>query len=153
MASMNTSSSTEQLAQRLIGACTSLTRYFADCCLDSSGQVPTKTQLMVLSCLVKMDDCKMSDLSKATGITLSALTGMVDRLKEKTLVRRDRDPDDRRIVKISSTASGRKIAREYQEKYVNSAVRALSRLEPGDRENLVRLFEKMARSFEAPRKG
>lgn len=95
----------------------------------------------------------MGDLSKATGITLSALTGMVDRLKEKMLVRRDRDPDDRRVVKISSTTSGRKIASEYQEKYINSAVRALSRLEPGDRESLVRLFEKLAQSFEAPKKG
>ena len=147
MTAKNTASLTEQQAQRLIDACTVLMRRFADCCLDYSEQIPTKTQMMILTCLAGMDDCKMTDLSKATGISLSALTGLVDRLKEKGFVERDRDPDDRRVVKISATAGGRKISREYREKYINNAVQALSRLEPRDRESLVHLFEKMAKTF------
>src|SRR5258708_12231014 len=41
-------------------------------------------------------------LAEVTGLTTGAITGVVDRLEEAGLVRRERDPDDRRKVFIAT---------------------------------------------------
>ncbi|GAB2765618.1 MarR family transcriptional regulator [Rhabdobacter roseus] len=41
------------------------------------------------------------ELSKATGLTTGAVTGLIDRLEKKQLVQRQVDPDDRRKVIIA----------------------------------------------------
>ena len=40
------------------------------------------------------------ELSKLTGLTTGAVTGLIDRLETKKLVRRDFDNDDRRKIRI-----------------------------------------------------
>jgi len=50
----------------------------------------------------------MSELGRQTGYPTSALTGIVDRMIRKKLVRRIRDDNDRRIVKVTATSSGLK---------------------------------------------
>src|ERR1700754_1495954 len=41
-------------------------------------------------------------LAEVTGLTTGAITGVVDRLEQAGLVRRERDPDDRRKVVIAT---------------------------------------------------
>lgn len=107
----------------------------------------TKPQMLTLLSIVKTKKCKMSDLSKLTGMALSALTGIVDRLIDKGFVRRERDLEDRRIVKVVATERGTAIANEYYQVYLNDIKKALSRIGLEDRENFVSLFEKIASSF------
>src|SRR5918911_3241460 len=53
------------------------------------------------------DECKMSDLARATHQSAASLTGVVDRLLEKRLVQRVRPEGDRRQVMVMATEHGR----------------------------------------------
>jgi DNA-binding MarR family transcriptional regulator len=54
-------------------------------------------------------------LAELTGLTTGAITGMVDRLEEAGLVRRERDTEDRRRVIVHLVPDrGRAIARLYE---------------------------------------
>lgn len=49
---------------------------------------------------------KMGSIARALGITLATLTVACDKLEKKGLIERRRDPQDKRTVRISLTASG-----------------------------------------------
>lgn len=51
----------------------------------------------------------MNELSEAMGITGSTMTRIVDPLVHKKLVQRKPDEEDRRIVRVSLTESGREL--------------------------------------------
>jgi MarR family transcriptional regulator, organic hydroperoxide resistance regulator len=58
----------------------------------------TMPQLKVLFILHAEDGASMGRLATALGVTLSTVTGIVDRLVEHGLVQRQEDPQDRRLV-------------------------------------------------------
>ena len=49
---------------------------------------------------------KMGSVARALGITLATLTVACDKLERKELIVRQRDPQDKRTVRISLTSSG-----------------------------------------------
>jgi len=49
----------------------------------------------------------MARLSAATILTQPAITSFVDKLEHQGLVRRDRDREDRRVIRIAITGKGR----------------------------------------------
>jgi DNA-binding MarR family transcriptional regulator len=49
------------------------------------------------------------ELADATGLTSAGVTDLVDRLEGRGLVRRLRDPDDRRAIRIELTDAGRRL--------------------------------------------
>ena len=54
-------------------------------------------------------------LAEVTGLTTGAITGVVDRLEKAGLVRRERDPDDRRKVFIATVPENiAKVGRFYE---------------------------------------
>lgn len=108
----------------------------------------TKPQLITLNCMMRKKGCTMSALSQLTGMALSALTGIIDRLSAKGLVRRERNGEDRRVVKVLATEKGAAIAHEYHQAYLQCINQVFSRIEPVEREALVSLIEKIAGSFE-----
>lgn len=54
----------------------------------------------------------MGEISEALGVSLSTATRTVDWLVESAYARRLADPDDRRVVRVALTASGRRLFRE-----------------------------------------
>jgi DNA-binding MarR family transcriptional regulator len=57
--------------------------------------------------LLREGTLRMSDLSCTLGVSMSGVTGLVDRLVEKGLVHRWPDPEDRRSVLCAVTDEGR----------------------------------------------
>lgn len=108
----------------------------------------TKPQLITLNCVMRKRECTMSELARMTSMALSALTGIIDRLSAKGLVRRERNGEDRRVVKVLATEKGAAIATEYQQAYLQCIDQVFSRIAPAEREALVSLIEKIAGSFE-----
>ena len=79
----------------------------------------------------------MSRLAELLDVSLSAATGLVDRMEERGLIERSRVPDDRRLVLVRPAAGGR-LALEENEVVRREHLRAiLGRL--GD-EQLARVF-------------
>jgi DNA-binding MarR family transcriptional regulator len=89
----------------------------------------------------------MSELGKLTGYPTSALTGIIDRMLKKKLVKRVRDDDDRRIVKVIATDIGSDLAAEFQRQLMRCISVVLEKMEPSDREKMVSLMEKVAASL------
>jgi DNA-binding MarR family transcriptional regulator len=54
-------------------------------------------------------ELSMSGIAELLGIGLPNVTGIVDRMEERGLVERSRDPEDRRVVHVRLTEAGRRI--------------------------------------------
>ena len=64
-------------------------------------------QFIVIAALALSDGAKSSsDLCKGISYDAGAMTRMVDRLESKGLIRRNRRPDDRRVVDVELTEAG-----------------------------------------------
>ncbi len=107
----------------------------------------TKPQLRTLMSISRVKCCTMSELSRLTGYPTSALTGIVDRMMKKKLVRRVRDDNDRRIVKVTATPSGIDMAAGIKRKLIRCFSVILEKMAPVDREMMVLTINKVAAGF------
>jgi DNA-binding MarR family transcriptional regulator len=66
----------------------------------------TMPQMKVLFLLYSDGGARMSQLASSLGVTLSTVTGIVDRLVEQGMVQRQEHPQDRRLVVCRLTSRG-----------------------------------------------
>ena len=69
----------------------------------------TSPQLYVMATIGYAGQLPFNEIGAKMMVTVSNLTGIVDRLEEKGLVARERDTGDRRIVHVKLTAKGQKM--------------------------------------------
>src|SRR5690348_3961088 len=74
----------------------------------------TGPQLTVLKILETLGDLSLSELSDRIRAQNSTVTGIIDRMEREGLVRRDRSTADRRVVHISLSEKGQKLAKQIQ---------------------------------------
>lgn len=67
-------------------------------------------QSFILSCLLDNDGCTLSEISTRAQIENSSLTTMADKLERLGLVERKLDPQNRRVIRLFLTDSGRELA-------------------------------------------
>ena len=72
------------------------------------GQI-SLIQLNVLTLLEATGPLPMSRLAESLDISVASLTGIIDRMEARSLVKRKRDADDRRVVNVAPAAGGRKL--------------------------------------------
>jgi DNA-binding MarR family transcriptional regulator len=109
----------------------------------------SSAQFIVIASLALSDTAKSSsDLCKGISYDAGAMTRMLDRLESKGLIRRNRRPDDRRVVHIELTEEG---ARAYPRmrvmsmSVVNRFLRGFSQMEARQLEGfLTRMLENAA---------
>ena len=92
----------------------------------------TMAQMRVLMLLATIGPTHMSELAGALRISLSTLSGLVDRLVESGLVSRHTDDHDRRQIIISLSADGVKFLDYFQEVGVSHLRELLMRLSPDE---------------------
>jgi len=86
---------------------------------------------------------KASAIAEQLYITPGAVTGIADKLLEMKLIDRDRAEDDRRVVMLTITESGRELAQKIKTKRAALSSMMFSGLEPEEIQELTRLIEKM----------
>lgn len=89
-------------------------------------------QFLALQHLDEQQGCSMVDLSRVLLTDKSNVTGIVDRLEQLHLVRRQRDPHDRRILQITLTEDGlclRDTVRAQHHERLNQLMSILSQTE------------------------
>jgi DNA-binding MarR family transcriptional regulator len=69
----------------------------------------TAPQLYVMATIGYAGQLPFNEIGAKMMVTVSNLTGIVDRLEEKGLVARERDTGDRRIVHVKLTTKGQKL--------------------------------------------
>ena len=86
-------------------------------CLGSERLVRlgiSMTQLHVMHLLEHHGELAMSRLAETLDVSLSAATGLVDRVEERGFVERIRVPEDRRIVLVRITDAGRQMLEDVE---------------------------------------
>ncbi|HYG56489.1 MAG TPA: MarR family transcriptional regulator [Symbiobacteriaceae bacterium] len=73
---------------------------------EAPGPMLSGSQRIVLRALADKGPCQVSEVAGHLGVTLSAATGLVDRLVKARLVTRERDQKDRRVVWVKVTPEG-----------------------------------------------
>jgi len=105
------------------------------------------SQCRALLFLLDHDNSTMSALSSGLAISLSAATGIVDRLIKKRLVERSRDETDRRVVRVRLSDTGSEVARTARAVMHQYTVTALHALNEQDQDRLMKLMETIARQI------
>jgi DNA-binding MarR family transcriptional regulator len=77
--------------------------------LDADLQRETGLTLRWYDILIHLeedDGCKMSELAERIIFSRSGLTSLIDRMEKEGLVRRERQQDDRRVIRLFLTPDG-----------------------------------------------
>ena len=88
--------------------------------------------------------CIMSDIAGAVQLSLSSITGIVDKLEAKGIAKRDRSVEDRRIVRVVLTGEGRKVYKTAMDGHLEFVRNLLKTLEPHEQDMLLPLFRKIS---------
>ncbi len=105
----------------------------------------TGPQLTVIKLLETFENLSLSSLSERIRAQNSTVTGIIDRMEREGLVRRDRSTADRRVVHISLSDKGQKLAKQIQVEPMEIFRGALLGLSHGDLRDLLRIMNKLQR--------
>ncbi len=97
----------------------------------------TYAQSQVLFRLAEHPGSHMGDVAKAFGVTLPAVTHIVDRLEEKGLVTRGDHPADRRVYVLDLTRAGKGLVEELEAIRLRGMERVLARMSADDRRRVL----------------
>jgi MarR family transcriptional regulator, transcriptional regulator for hemolysin len=101
----------------------------------------TYAQSQVLFHVADNAGCHMGDVAKAFGVTLPAVTHIVDRLEEKQFLSRADDPGDRRVYILELTRAGRALVQELHGLQMRGVERVLQRMSGDDRQRVIKGLE------------
>ena len=94
----------------------------------------------------------MSAISDELGISVSAVTQLVDRLEESGLVSRTFCKNDRRAKELNLTPFGWEIMNERKRKRVDNVLKALLQLTPDDRQSALKSLNALINATELSQK-
>jgi DNA-binding MarR family transcriptional regulator len=101
---------------------------------------PAQAQLL---CVIKDQPRGMTDLSRMLRLERPGLTGLVDRIERRGLLRRDTAEHDRRAVTLTPTPSGKDIVEAFYAEVSDRLLQIVAHLPARDR----RQFERIATSI------
>jgi DNA-binding MarR family transcriptional regulator len=101
----------------------------------------TYAQSQVLFHVADHPGCHMGDVAKAFGVTLPAVTHIVDRLEEKQFLLRADDPGDRRVYILELTRTGRALVDELHALQMRGVEAVLRRMTGDDRQRVIKGLE------------
>ena len=84
-----------------------------------------------------------AELADAAGVTRATMTGLIDTLERDGFVKREPDPDDRRMMSVRLTPAGEKFLVEFLPGHFKAIATLMSPLTEAERKTLVRLLGKV----------
>ena len=109
------------------------------------GLTPQETHTIGL--VAKLGRPRMSELAQRGRVTLGTMTVMINKLVKKGFVKRSRDDNDRRVVRVSLTDKGQRINDIHDRFHEDMLDRILSVLSESERRQLARIIRKVATSL------
>jgi DNA-binding MarR family transcriptional regulator len=103
----------------------------------------TAPQYCVLDLLFTGGAQKMGSLAAEIGVSLPAMTGVVERLYRIKLLERIHDTNDRRVVNIELTSQGRQTISALREKREKTLAEIFAKLSENDRRHYLRIILKI----------
>jgi DNA-binding MarR family transcriptional regulator len=84
-----------------------------------------------------------AELADAAGVTRATMTGLIDTLERDELVRREPDPDDRRMMSVQLTPKGSAFLQNMLPGYFRLMASLMQPLSEAERKTMVRLLNKV----------
>ena len=107
----------------------------------------TMTQFDVIATLGNQPPMTCKDLGEKTLVTKGTLTGVLDRLEQKALIKRTVNKEDARSQMISLTLEGEKLFEKVFPKHLDYLGDAFNKLSTKDLEMLSESLEKLKNIF------
>lgn len=101
------------------------------------------SQRIVLKTLATQGKAQVSEVAGALDVTLSAATGLIDRLVKAQFVTRERDTEDRRVVWVHITPEGEQVLAEAEARRRLVLREMLVNLNTTDIQTLLEIFDRM----------
>ena len=105
----------------------------------------TLPQFYVLATIGYAGGLPFGEIGEKMMVTVSNLTGIVDRLEEKGLVARERDVHDRRVIRVRLTEKGSKLYKNTIPLFEKSISQFFSPLDKSQQKELSSLLRKLIR--------
>jgi len=102
-------------------------------------------ELRVIERLGDIGPTMMKELAEYMPLAVNSMTSLVDKLEALALVRRVRSSDDRRVVHVELTDTGRKAYKGAVDEKLSFLRLMLGGLNADEQENFMTLFRKIAR--------
>lgn len=112
----------------------------------------TGSQFFVLKKIYSKGRVTVSEVADELGVSLSAITSLVDRLVKSGFVVRSRDEQDRRLVWLEATEKGKDILEKCIEGRRKVALKYFGRLPEEDIQKLIEIYEKVLAVMRAEEK-
>jgi len=110
--------------------------------MDACGL--TGPQLVVLREVARLSGVTISALARSVSLSQPTVSGIVERLERRGLVRRQRSHEDRRSVFVNVTPAGGRILRDAPSLLQDRFQRELARLEPWERTQMLSTLQRLA---------
>jgi DNA-binding MarR family transcriptional regulator len=109
---------------------------------------PYVVRYHILKCLERPGSHHPTELSVALNVKKNTLSELLDRMVRDGLVRREIDPDDRRMITLRVTTAGRSAVRAFEKKLMANMREFFKTLAEDDRRDLVEAIESLVRILE-----
>ena len=134
----------EDLLQKLIEQMFSIMKQIhRDVLPQDPSLSPPQARLLFTIAVKKDEGMSVKELAEKTNVTPGAITQFVDALVRKELVRRDEDPDDRRIVRLTLTAGAKNQIEKFRKDFLTAATRSFDNLSVNEIRQLIELLAKV----------
>jgi len=100
----------------------------------------TLPQIMILHFLEMEQEAKMKDLARFMGVTMAAMTGIIERLVKSGHCVRIYDPQDRRTIKIKLTVKGDNLVKNINEGKRQMIIKVFGEISETDRQDYLRIL-------------
>jgi len=127
-----------------------LRRVYARFSAEKAPEGPPAREFVVLDALAEHDARSQRDLAERLGINRTIMVRLIDRLEEAGLVRRMRNPANRRSHVLSLTEAGRAALAGMREAVAERDARLTAALTPGERRRLAELLSRLLPEPERP---
>jgi len=104
---------------------------------------PPQARLLFIIARSKDEGISVKELARIANITPGAITQFMDVLITKDLVRREEDPDDRRVIRLKLTPTARSQMEKFRKDFLGSAARKFDVLSADELKEFVNLLTKV----------
>ncbi|ANE46581.1 MarR family transcriptional regulator [Paenibacillus swuensis] len=134
-----------QIIDRYFTSTFTVNRIMNSLITDRMPQNLTADQYCILKYIGEQQNCTSSELSEVFLVGKSSITAMVNRLKDKNLLTRTPDEKDRRVIYLSLTPEGERLAVGLKETIEDLLRKYMVHFEEGEALAFIKTFEKLER--------
>ncbi len=116
--------------------------------LMSSYDLTTPQLICLLNIIERDNRSSPSHIAREIYLSPSTVIGILDRLEQKGLIKRERDTKDRRVVNVSATPRGIKLAKKAPSPLQDSLISELRKLPVKEQTAITRALERIVTLME-----